>query len=279
MSIAQNGEMPTQECDASYEVTRFNAVRHGILSRFTVLPWEDEEEYRGLLDALAAEHDPRGPTEEHLVEEVAGVIWRKRRLRLGEAAAHHRALKRTTDPFSETVEAALVHTTKSEDKWSARDAILMTTERITAELEDLEADEGMTQKALRILAKGSSSAYARALAELREDTQQWWADQLAWAPDDYDEDQVPFAADAESLERFLETEILLWYRKRRRELHYGPLIRAQAFGEAVDPNRLEGLARYEVHLDRKLERTLAMLIRLQDLRGAARSDDSVSQNR
>jgi hypothetical protein len=44
------------------------------------------------------------------------------------------------------------------------------------------------------------------------------------------------------------------------------LIRAQAFGEALDPDRMERLGRYEVHLDRKLERTLAMLIRLQDLR-------------
>jgi hypothetical protein len=67
----------------------------------------------------------------------------------------------------------------------------------------------------------SSLAYACALAELREDTQQWWADQLAWTPDDYDEDEVPFAADAENLKRFLETEILPWHDKRRRELHYG----------------------------------------------------------
>ena len=32
--------------------------------------------------ALVAEHAPQGPTEEHLVEEVAGILWRKRRLRL-----------------------------------------------------------------------------------------------------------------------------------------------------------------------------------------------------
>jgi hypothetical protein len=31
-------------------------------------------------------------------------------------------------------------------------------------------------------------------------------------------------------------------------------------------HRPEGLARYEVHLDRKLERMLAMLLRLKDLR-------------
>ena len=58
-----------------------------------------------------------------------------------------------------------------------------------------------------------------------------------------------------------------------------PLIRAQAFGEAVEPDRLERLARYEVHLDRKLERTVAMLLKLQQLRAAADPDRSVSPNR
>ena len=50
------------------------------------------------------------------------------------------------------------------------------------------------------------------------------------------------------------------------ELANRPLIREQAFGEALDPYKLERLGRYEVHLDRKLERMLAMLLRLKDLR-------------
>jgi hypothetical protein len=82
--------LPTET--ASTEMTRFNALRHGVLSRYTVLPWEDADEYGVLLAALAAEHAPQGPTEDHLVEELAGVLWRKRRLRLAEAAAHRRSL-------------------------------------------------------------------------------------------------------------------------------------------------------------------------------------------
>jgi hypothetical protein len=89
---------PPQPPGAKYEIARFNALRHGVLSPYTVLPWEDGDEYRALLEALVAEHSPRGPTEEHLVEEQTSTIWRKRRLRLGESAAHHRALTRTADP-------------------------------------------------------------------------------------------------------------------------------------------------------------------------------------
>src|SRR5262249_40673791 len=46
----------------------------------------------------------------------------------------------------------------------------------------------------------------------------------------------------------------------------GRRLREQAFGEALDPDKLERLGRYEIHLDRKLERMLAMLLRLKDLR-------------
>jgi hypothetical protein len=34
----------------------------------------------------------------------------------------------------------------------------------------------------------------------------------------------------------------------------------------LEPDRLDKLARYEVHLDRKLERILGKLLKLQDLR-------------
>src|SRR3954447_23296611 len=91
------------------KITRFNALRHGVLSRYTVLPWEDPEEYQALVAALVAEHAPQGPTEEHLVEELAGGLWRKRRLRLAEAAAHRRGLDSTFGSFRETAKVALVH--------------------------------------------------------------------------------------------------------------------------------------------------------------------------
>ena len=51
----------------NYGTTRFNALRHGVLSHHTVLPWEDGAEYQALLSALVAEHVPEGPTEEHLI--------------------------------------------------------------------------------------------------------------------------------------------------------------------------------------------------------------------
>ena len=73
---------------------------------------------------------------------------------------------------------------------------------------------------------------------------------------------------AECLRRFLEGEVLPWFDNRKKELENRPLIREQAFGEALDPDKLERLGRYEVHLDRKIKRMRTMLLRLKDLRRA-----------
>ena len=64
-----------------------------------------------------------------------------------------------------------------------------------------------------------------------------------------------------------EDEVLPWFKARKKELANRPLIREQAFGESLESREAEQLlGRCEVHLDRKLERMLAMLLRLQDLR-------------
>ena len=56
MSLAENVTTLPQSRDGSYEFARFNALQHGVLSQHTVLPWEDGNEYRVLVEALTAEH-------------------------------------------------------------------------------------------------------------------------------------------------------------------------------------------------------------------------------
>lgn len=249
-----------------YDVTRFNALRHGVLSRYTVLPWEDPDEYHALVSALVAEHAPQGPTEEHLVEELASILWRKRRLRLAEAAAHRRGLDGTLASYRETVKVALVHLDATDQSERVVDAIRATAADTEDDIREMQDDEAMTRRALDLLGSRRNDAYEAALAELREDTQVWWTDTLATDPNELDEDETPATADAEGLRRFLEAKVLPWFEGRKKELANRPLIREQAFGEALNPDKLERLGRYEVHLDRKLERMLSMLLRLKDLR-------------
>ena len=248
------------------EISRFNALRHGVLSGYTVLPWENAAEYHALVAALVAEHAPQGPTEEHLVEEVAGILWRKRRLRLAEAAAHRRGLEEALEPRKDTAKAAVVHLDAIDESWDVGEAIRATTADTEDDIRETEEDEAIVHRALNLLSSRRNDAYEAALTELREGTQEWWAEFLARRPDELDEGKTPAIADSDGLRGFLEGEVLPWFEDRKKELVNRPLIREQAFGESLDPDKLERLGRYEVHLDRKLERTLAMLLRLKDLR-------------
>jgi hypothetical protein len=218
-----------------------------------------------------AEHVPQGPTEEHLVEELAGILWRKRRLRLAEAAAHRRGLQEALlDRSRKTLSAALVLVGAKEHHEKTVDTIRSTAQDTAELLAHLEAVEAMTQHAVELLGSKRNDVYEADLDALHEDTREWWEETLGG--DDAEEataDEEPYTADAVGLLRFLEEEVLPWYPSRRQELANRPLIQDQAYGEALDPDKLERLGRYEVHLDRKLERTLAMLLKLKELRRTA----------
>ena len=138
-----------------------------MLSRYTVLPWEDVDEYRVLVEALVAEHVPQGPTEEHLVEEVAGILWRKRRLRLAEAAAHRRGLEKALDPYRETAKAALVHVGAEDQNEKAADAVRVTAEETAEDLADLDVVEAMTRHALDVLNSAAMTPMRQPLRRFR----------------------------------------------------------------------------------------------------------------
>src|ERR1700738_4524243 len=183
------------------DITRFNALRHGVLSRYTVLPWENADEYQAVVEALVAEHDPQGPTGEHLIEEIVGILWRKRRLRLAEAAAHRRGLEGTLASYRETVKVALVHLDTTGQSERVVDAIRATVADTDEDITEMETDEAMTRRALNLLGSKRNDAYEAALEALREDTQSWWADTLAGDPDELGEGEEPATADVEGLRR------------------------------------------------------------------------------
>ena len=167
------------------------------------------------------------------------------------------------------MKAALVHLDATDQSERVVNAIRATADKTAEDICEMEEDEAMTRRALELLSSPGKNVYEKALAALQDDTRVSWEDVLSCDPDDLEEDEESATADAESLRQHLEREILPWYVTRKKELSNRPLIRELAFEEAFDPGKLERLGRYEVHLDRKLERMLTMLIRLQDLRREA----------
>ena len=261
-------EATSRGSDDSYVAVRFNAMKHGILSRYTMLSHEDGDEYRALLGSLIEEHQPGGATEAHLVEELAGIMWRKRRVLQAEGAAINRGLLAVTsqrhdrlgDPAS-PAQAALPFDPCMRDS-SLRHAVELaeamraTPDEVSARQREALRDLQGTQRAAVILKKGGANAYADALDALMPATREYWhGDVESGEHQPTSESFAVFIADLLPIAAGIAKEVL-----------HHDAIAAQTLGDGLQAHRLEKLNRYETHLDRKFERTLAMLLKLKQLR-------------
>ena len=243
----------------NYEPVRFNAMKHGILSKLAVLAHEDHSEFDGLLSALIDEHRPVGMTERHLVEELATTIWRKRRVLLAEGAKINEGLKSAVNSAASVIKsAAPFQRGLCGENADLREFMEDSPEEIAGRQRDAAIDLAATQKAAAILRKGGPNAYAKARRALIQDSRDWWDQHV-------EEEERP--ATAEGLAEFIRDSLEPICHRMAREAEYTPAIKAQTLGEGLQAHRLEKLNRYETHLDRKFERTLAMLLKLKDLRG------------
>jgi hypothetical protein len=164
------------------------------------------------------------------------------------------------------VGAALLPLTGSaEGKANIPQALAATAADTARDLRDVKRDQTMTRHARNILAMGGHEAYAQALAALRADTRAIWLDCLVERP----ADGMTYAPTVDALRAWIDRYRKEWYEDPIAELEHRDAIRDHALGAAYAAHDLDVPARYEVHLDRKLERTLAMLIRLRELRPAA----------
>ena len=134
-----------------------------------------------------------------------------------------------------------------------------TPEEIAKQQQDAALDLAATRKAAAILRKGGPNAYTKARRALIEESRSFWDEHV---------DEESYPATAEGLAEFIRETLEPICFRMAREAQFTPAIKAQTLGEGLQAQRLEKLNRYETHLDRKFERTLAMLLKLKQLRGA-----------
>lgn len=174
-----------------------NAIRHGLLARDSMLPWEKFSEYQELLTALTEEHRPKGRTEALLVEELAALFWRKKRLLPAERQIYAAAM------LEPSMQANIL------DQISSAKLLAQAS-----------SEESSTDP------KKPESTKARYTEKVNKFT----SAMLLSTEEDYDRTMRTSAADN------------------------------------LDAIRLENLARYEAHLDRKMQRLLTILIGMQRAR-------------
>jgi len=79
-----------------------NALQHGLTGQTVLLPSENPAEYEHHVQGFLREYDPRGSTEQHLVETIAGATWRLKRIAALEAKVFSQETATPTDVYQQT---------------------------------------------------------------------------------------------------------------------------------------------------------------------------------
>lgn len=243
----------------NYQPVRYNAMKHGILSKLVVLVHEDADEFSDLLTSLVEEHQPARPTEMHLVEELASIMWRKRRVLLAEGASINRSLHgvinnkfRSPIPVAVPCDRPILNADTD-----LHDVLKSKPEDTIRYHQQAVVDLAATSKASEILRKGGQNAYKNAQRALTPENLNFWKDHV---------DENGYPDTAEGFSQFIREVLWPICVRAEYETKFTPAIQAQTLGEGLPAERLENLTRYETHLDRKFERILAMLLKMKELR-------------
>ncbi len=231
-----------------------------------LLPWESPEQYRALRDEFRDDHQPHGATENALVTRLIWIEWRRRRLALAERAAHMAGLADRIDEGARTLKRAGVRDEAVRARLDLGEIVGSDAAGDAIEAKRHGEDRKASARALAMLERGGAGAYKRALAALHEDTSAWWEESLAG---EHGEERV-WTPTEERLAAFLRKEVGPVDEEVAAGDAAGPAIRLQAFGESLDPHRIERLLAIEARLDRQFEKALAMLIQVRAMRVAAR---------
>ena len=111
----------------------------------------------------------------------------------------------------------------------------------------------MTEAAIAVVEANGPDAYAQALAALRDDTREWWENEM--------EEDERYKPEAESLLGVLLVHARPKVKRIEADMALRPQVRLQAWGESLDPNRMDRLMQLDERLTRQFEKLLGMLER------------------
>lgn len=228
--------------------------------RVGLLPWESEEDFEALFQDYVQTYPPRGPAEASLVEQLVWLDWRRRRLRLGERALHMASLERrsSTSYPDQLSRRALLTKDASRHETPSAVAIRSSDQQDQNSHSENANHLVAAEEARRLIEEQGPDRFEAALNALPEQTQVWF-DDLA------EEEEERFPRTADGLQSFLTFRAIPFFKSSREGALVGPLIRLQAWGESLDPERADKLLTLDERLMRQYEKALGMLIRLQEL--------------
>lgn len=221
-----------------------------------LLPWEDGHAFAVLRDEYFTTYPPGGPAERHILEQLVWCDWRRRRLVLGERASHLAILHQRSDTSNNdtvTQRANVMYGGRAEI--SSREALRAPAEDDAPDHADASEDTTMTDAAIALLEANGPDAYAQAMVALRDDTREWWENEM--------EEDERYKPEAESLLGFLLVHARPKVQRIEADMALRPHIRLQAWGESLDPQRMDRLMQLDERLTRQYEKLLGMLERVR----------------
>ena len=204
------------------------------------------------------------PTKESVSEAKAEVLP----LRSGLAAlAQHACYLRATNKTDSEAEASLLRLAQSLDSLKGK-TVATDEEQRKAVFRSVEDDENKAHRALELIASNKEVEYSEPLNELDEEGRELWNSLMmaVLAYSDFKPEVLSSAFSVKSLEDFIKQTLIPLYHERKHEIKYAPLMYEQSALETIKAEAAQTLMRHEVHLDRKFERTLTMLLKLKEMR-------------
>jgi hypothetical protein len=257
------------------ERSKYNAVTHGIFSKVVVLKGESRAEFDALLNELRNDRQPVGTLEELLVEKLAILFWRNRRLLIAEGAeirassefvewdGHERQHQEFQELLSLRSNGGFI-------RWIANPQVLQGCVNLLKELkEGIEACGFVPGSDNVILAKLYGIDHKENWHYALSFSYVLWSRVAAFPEEERKQKGLPSAQEAK--ERFL-AELrgaikgLGRYEKELATILAGKLELESLRQNVPDAPQLDRLLRYETSLERAIERTLNQLERTQRMR-------------
>jgi hypothetical protein len=275
-SLAQRATGP--RTPQGKERSKLNALRHGIFSEVVVLKGESHAKYRSLLEELGKTLQPEGKPEEILVEKLAAILWRQRRLLIAEGAEIRKGTEflewdqrnHQQEEAEEIGSSFLLDFHDGLIRKAQNPIVLERCLELLAELREAIGAKGFDPDTDRALLQ---KIYGNELKHyLRETLCDSYSNWLNTADTPEEERQREGYATPEQCKENVLHEIdaeirrLKRYQKTRASIEADRTKLEMLRQNVPDSPGLDRLLRYEASLERAFERTLSQLERLQRIR-------------
>jgi len=261
MKLVKNSNTKSKAANSNYNSSKYNAVKYGIFSKNAVMHWENKDDYDSILNDLIEEYQPNNITERHLIVELANIIWSKMRLKYAEKASLQKELNENVNGYFSTrkAEQALLKEERTLCNFNIKNTLIITDNETKLELKELKEYLNSCNKSISIL--NETNNYKQALSALHIDEQDKWSD--TWVDDD---DDGTYSATSGDLLQWVEDRQNK-YQNSIYELENRNKVKDQVLGSTFLPDKtIDKYMRYENHLDKKFEKTLAMFFKLREIR-------------